>query len=230
MQRSNWARAVACTCLYLSGPWLCLGFWETAQHGAAGCTHIVPASSCMPLAATAPPHLCRLHPGRAHQRQAHLPRHLHHEPAGPHPGGHGAPLGRRHRLDTVALCRWVGACVEARQDAGGRGTGGAGCRGLRTTRGQQAPGWSCRRARTSLHAAQAAQLPSPSLCAATMLESMRAPATPRLDATFPSASPEALDLLRRLLHFNPEKRISPGAGRGAGRHGAGSGAAAADRR
>ncbi|PSC69605.1 mitogen-activated kinase 5 [Micractinium conductrix] len=45
--------------------------------------------------------------------------------------------------------------------------------------------------------------------AATMLESMRAPATPRLDATFPSASPEALDLLRRLLHFNPEKRISP---------------------
>ncbi|KAL4458247.1 hypothetical protein ABPG75_013112 [Micractinium tetrahymenae] len=45
--------------------------------------------------------------------------------------------------------------------------------------------------------------------AATMLESMRAPATPRLEATFPSASPEALDLLRRLLHFNPDKRISP---------------------
>lgn len=46
-------------------------------------------------------------------------------------------------------------------------------------------------------------------CAATMLESMRAPATPRLEATFPSASPEALDLLRKLLHFNPDKRISP---------------------
>ncbi|KAL4422087.1 hypothetical protein ABPG77_001555 [Micractinium sp. CCAP 211/92] len=45
--------------------------------------------------------------------------------------------------------------------------------------------------------------------AATMLDSMRAPATPRLEATFPSASPEALDLLRRLLHFNPDKRISP---------------------
>lgn len=42
-----------------------------------------------------------------------------------------------------------------------------------------------------------------------MLESMRAPATPRLDSAFPSASPEALDLLRRLLHFNPDKRISP---------------------
>jgi serine/threonine protein kinase len=42
-----------------------------------------------------------------------------------------------------------------------------------------------------------------------MLESMRAPPTPRLEATFPSASPEALDLLRRLLHFNPDKRISP---------------------
>lgn len=48
------------------------------------------------------------------------------------------------------------------------------------------------------------------LCgAATMLESMRAPPTPRLEATFPSASPEALDLLQRLLHFNPDKRISP---------------------
>ncbi|PRW59653.1 mitogen-activated kinase 5 [Chlorella sorokiniana] len=45
--------------------------------------------------------------------------------------------------------------------------------------------------------------------AATMLDSMRAPATPRLEATFPSASPEALDLLRKLLHFNPDKRISP---------------------
>lgn len=49
----------------------------------------------------------------------------------------------------------------------------------------------------------------PRVHAATMLESMRAPATPRLEATFPSASPEALDLLRKLLHFNPDKRISP---------------------
>lgn len=44
--------------------------------------------------------------------------------------------------------------------------------------------------------------------AATMLESMRAPETPRLEAKFPSASPEALDLLSKLLQFNPEKRIS----------------------
>lgn len=43
---------------------------------------------------------------------------------------------------------------------------------------------------------------------ATMLESMRAPDTPRLEAAFPSASPEALDLLEKLLQFNPEKRIS----------------------
>ena len=45
--------------------------------------------------------------------------------------------------------------------------------------------------------------------AATMLESMRAPATPRLESTFPSASPDALDLLARLMHFNPDRRISP---------------------
>ena len=44
--------------------------------------------------------------------------------------------------------------------------------------------------------------------AATMLESMRAPDTPRLDALFPSASPEALDLLEKLMRFNPDKRIS----------------------
>jgi len=44
--------------------------------------------------------------------------------------------------------------------------------------------------------------------AATMLESMRAPDTPRLEAMFPSASPEALDLLEKLMHFNPDKRIS----------------------
>lgn len=44
--------------------------------------------------------------------------------------------------------------------------------------------------------------------AATMLESMRAPDTPRVGAMFPSASPEALDLLSKLMHFNPDKRIS----------------------
>jgi mitogen-activated protein kinase 15 len=44
--------------------------------------------------------------------------------------------------------------------------------------------------------------------AATMLESMRAPDTPRLEAMFPSASPEALDLMSKLMHFNPDKRIS----------------------
>lgn len=44
--------------------------------------------------------------------------------------------------------------------------------------------------------------------AATMLESMRAPETPRLEAVFPTASPEALDLLSKLLQFNPDKRIS----------------------
>ena len=44
--------------------------------------------------------------------------------------------------------------------------------------------------------------------AATMVASMKAPETPRLEAKFPSASPEALDLLSKLMHFNPEKRIS----------------------
>lgn len=44
--------------------------------------------------------------------------------------------------------------------------------------------------------------------AGTMLESMRAPDTPRLEAMFPSASPEALDLMSKLMHFNPDKRIS----------------------
>ena len=38
---------------------------------------------------------------------------------------------------------------------------------------------------------------------------MRAPATPRLESTFPTASPDALDLLARLMHFNPDRRISP---------------------
>lgn len=44
--------------------------------------------------------------------------------------------------------------------------------------------------------------------AATMLESMRAPDAPRLDAMFPTASAEALDLMARLMHFNPDRRIS----------------------
>ena len=44
--------------------------------------------------------------------------------------------------------------------------------------------------------------------AATMLESMRAPEGPRFEAAFPGAPPEALDLLSRLLQFNPEKRIT----------------------
>lgn len=44
--------------------------------------------------------------------------------------------------------------------------------------------------------------------AATMLESMRAPETPRLEAMFPTASAEAVDLLSKLMHFNPDKRIS----------------------
>ncbi|KAL6045734.1 MAP kinase [Balamuthia mandrillaris] len=44
--------------------------------------------------------------------------------------------------------------------------------------------------------------------ASTMLESLP-PAKPRvLSDMYPHASEEALDLLRRLLHFNPEKRIS----------------------
>lgn len=44
--------------------------------------------------------------------------------------------------------------------------------------------------------------------AATMLESMKAPETPRLEVKFPNAPPEALDLLSKLMQFNPEKRIS----------------------
>lgn len=44
--------------------------------------------------------------------------------------------------------------------------------------------------------------------AATMLESMRAPAAPRLEVAFPSAPPDALDLLSRLLSFDPARRPS----------------------
>merc|ERR1712010_360664 len=44
--------------------------------------------------------------------------------------------------------------------------------------------------------------------AATMLESIPPTGTKPLHELFPHASPEALDLLRRLLQFNPMKRIS----------------------
>merc|ERR1711912_230215 len=44
--------------------------------------------------------------------------------------------------------------------------------------------------------------------AATMLESIPPVATKPLHDLFPHASPEALDLLRRLLQFNPMKRIN----------------------
>ncbi|GAB4820389.1 hypothetical protein N2152v2_007435 [Parachlorella kessleri] len=44
--------------------------------------------------------------------------------------------------------------------------------------------------------------------AATMLDSLRAPETPRMCTMFPTASPEALDLMEKLLQFNPDKRIS----------------------
>jgi mitogen-activated protein kinase 15 len=55
-------------------------------------------------------------------------------------------------------------------------------------------------------AEDAASIQSP--FAVQMVETMKAPDTPRLEAKFPSASPEALDLLSKLLQFNPEKRIS----------------------
>lgn len=42
--------------------------------------------------------------------------------------------------------------------------------------------------------------------AVTMLESMRAPASPRFEAVFPNAPADAIDLLRRLLSFNPADR------------------------
>lgn len=85
----------------------------------------------------------------------------------------------------------------------------------RMTCGVPPPGWRAGGRRSLLLGAAPGVCVSclttrpPLHCAATMLESMRAPATPRLEATFPSASPEALDLLRKLLHFNPDKRISP---------------------
>ena len=44
--------------------------------------------------------------------------------------------------------------------------------------------------------------------AATMLDSLHESRRKGLSELFPAASPEALDLLRRLLQFNPAKRIS----------------------
>ncbi len=40
-----------------------------------------------------------------------------------------------------------------------------------------------------------------------MLDSLRAPETPRMSTMFPTASAEALDLMEKLLQFNPDKRI-----------------------
>ncbi len=44
--------------------------------------------------------------------------------------------------------------------------------------------------------------------AATMLESLPATKHKPIAELFPTASPEALDLIRRCLHFNPEKRLT----------------------
>eukprot|EP00761_Pharyngomonas_kirbyi_P012417 gb/GECH01012444.1/.p1 GENE.gb/GECH01012444.1/~~gb/GECH01012444.1/.p1 ORF type:complete len:361 (+),score=46.75 gb/GECH01012444.1/:1-1083(+) len=44
--------------------------------------------------------------------------------------------------------------------------------------------------------------------AATMLESLPPSEPKRLEDMFPRASPEALDLMRKLLQFNPNKRLS----------------------
>jgi len=42
----------------------------------------------------------------------------------------------------------------------------------------------------------------------TMLESVPVTKRKTFEEVFPTASPEALDLLHRTLHFNPDKRIS----------------------
>ena len=44
--------------------------------------------------------------------------------------------------------------------------------------------------------------------AATMLESLPATKSKKLRDIFPTASDDALDLLRNLLNFNPTKRLS----------------------
>jgi len=44
--------------------------------------------------------------------------------------------------------------------------------------------------------------------AATMLDSLPPLRHKSLGELFPTASPEALDLIRRCLHFNPERRLS----------------------
>jgi len=44
--------------------------------------------------------------------------------------------------------------------------------------------------------------------AQTMLESLPPTKARKLKDMFPTASPEALDLMKNLLHFNPNKRLS----------------------
>ena len=44
--------------------------------------------------------------------------------------------------------------------------------------------------------------------ASTMLDSLHESRRKGLSEIYPAASPEALDLLRRLLQFNPHKRLS----------------------
>lgn len=44
--------------------------------------------------------------------------------------------------------------------------------------------------------------------AQTMLESLPPTKTRRLRDVFPTASEDALDLLKNLLHFNPNKRLT----------------------
>ena len=44
--------------------------------------------------------------------------------------------------------------------------------------------------------------------AATMLDSLPASRTKPLTELFPAASPDAIDLIRQCLHFNPDRRIS----------------------
>lgn len=44
--------------------------------------------------------------------------------------------------------------------------------------------------------------------AETMLESLPPTRTKRLRDIFPTASDDALDMLKNLLHFNPDKRLT----------------------
>lgn len=80
---------------------------EIPQHHsrhAIARTHARPTLTCDALGwlllllpgRPSPPSPPRLHPGRAAPGQAGLPRHQHHEPAGPHRGVHGAARARGH--------------------------------------------------------------------------------------------------------------------------------------